>query len=357
MTSPDFSPKDSFVHRIGYGSTSPHKPNSGETSKPRILFAGLRRSGKTAVHRVVFHNVSPHETYHMEPTTKLDKKDISNSSFVQFQIWDFPGDLNVNDPMFDAVSVFAETSAIIFVLDCCDFQPAMPYLTDVFNKAFRINPKISFVVFIHKADVLTEDEKHEKFAQISSQVIKEDYISPELHPSCYMTSIYDHSIFEAVSRVVQRCIPHLNVLERLLETLVQSSRIEKAYLFDMISKIYIATDSAPVDMKIFELCSDMIEVVVDVSFIYGAKQGDDTSTAYDAESCAVIRLNNGKILYFREVNRSLALVCVMPDDSFHNHGLIEYNVNCLKHAITEIFDSRDRPRLALAPPAHTLRSP
>jgi len=49
----------------------------------------------------------------------------------------------------------------------------------------------------------------------------------------------------------------------------QNSGIEKAFLFDVVSKIYIATDSSPVDMQTYELCSDMIDVVIDVSSIYG----------------------------------------------------------------------------------------
>ena len=50
---------------------------------------------------------------------------------------------------------------------------------------------------------------------------------------------------------------------------LQNSGIEKAFLFDVVSKIYIATDSSPVDMQTYELCSDMIDVVIDVSSIYG----------------------------------------------------------------------------------------
>lgn len=50
---------------------------------------------------------------------------------------------------------------------------------------------------------------------------------------------------------------------------MQHSGIEKAFLFDVSSKIYIATDSAPVDMQSYELCCDMIDVVLDISSIYG----------------------------------------------------------------------------------------
>ena len=55
---------------------------------------------------------------------------------------------------------------------------------------------------------------------------------------------------------------HVNVL-------FQNSGIEKAFLFDVISKIYIATDSSPVDMQSYEICCDMIDVVIDISHIYG----------------------------------------------------------------------------------------
>jgi Ras-related GTP-binding protein C/D len=51
--------------------------------------------------------------------------------------------------------------------------------------------------------------------------------------------------------------------------MLQNSAIEKAFLYDVVSKIYIATDSSPVDMQSYELCCDMIDVVIDVSCIYG----------------------------------------------------------------------------------------
>lgn len=50
---------------------------------------------------------------------------------------------------------------------------------------------------------------------------------------------------------------------------LQKSVVEKAFLFDVVSKIYLASDTSPMEMQAYELCSDMIDVVVDVSCIYG----------------------------------------------------------------------------------------
>lgn len=110
-----------------------------------------------------------------------------------------------------------------------------------------------------------------------------------------------------------------------------------------MSKIYIATDSSPVDMQSYELCCDMIDVVIDVSCIYGyvlqkflrksfylhnknnyyiyfSLREDLEAAAFDNQSSSLIKLNNGTILYLREVNKFLALVCILREDNFDRQG-------------------------------------
>uniref|UniRef100_A0A1B0BV58 Uncharacterized protein n=1 Tax=Glossina palpalis gambiensis TaxID=67801 RepID=A0A1B0BV58_9MUSC len=55
--------------------------------------------------------------------------------------------------------------------------------------------------------------------------------------------------------------------------------IEKAFLFDVVSKIYIATDCSPVDMQSYEFCCDMIDVVIDLSTSSNS-QGNTTGLGY-----------------------------------------------------------------------------
>lgn len=85
--------------------------------KPRILLMGLRRSGKSSIQKVVFHKMSPNETLFLESTNKICREDVSNSSFVNFQIWDFPGQIDFFDPTFDYEMIFRGTGALIFVID------------------------------------------------------------------------------------------------------------------------------------------------------------------------------------------------------------------------------------------------
>ncbi len=46
--------------------------------------------------KVVFHKMSPHDTLFIEESVDLEVKYVCNNQFVQFQIWDFPGDYDLN---------------------------------------------------------------------------------------------------------------------------------------------------------------------------------------------------------------------------------------------------------------------
>jgi Ras-related GTP-binding protein C/D len=49
-----------------------------------------RRSGKTSIQKVVFNKMSPNETLFLESTNKIQKTTVNHSSFIEFQIIDFP---------------------------------------------------------------------------------------------------------------------------------------------------------------------------------------------------------------------------------------------------------------------------
>eukprot|EP00051_Salpingoeca_urceolata_P031965 m.13711 g.13711 ORF g.13711 m.13711 type:complete len:362 (+) comp4638_c0_seq1:182-1267(+) len=321
------------------------------SDKPRILLMGLRRSGKSSIQKVVFHKMSPNETLFLESTSKITRDNVSNSSFVQFQIWDFPGQLDFFDPAFDSEAIFGGAGALVFVIDSQDdYMEALTKLHQTVTSAYKVNPNMSFEVFIHKVDGLSDDQKIETTRDIHQRVSEElEHAGmSEIHISFYLSSIYDHSVFEAFSKVVQKLIKQLATLENLLNILNSNSGIEKSFLFDVVSKIYIATDSSPVEMQVYELCSDMIDVVLDVSTIYGsAEEGAIQPAGYDKRTSSIMKLNNGLVLYLREINRHLALVCLLRQENFQKHGLIDYNIHCFRQAIQEVFEVKKKATLSL----------
>ena len=323
--------------------------------------------------RVVFQKMSPHETlFRLEATQGLEKSLVDHTPLCRFTIWDFPGDYygeesdENDDNDDDAVAVFEGSTSLIFVVDAQDepYDHVLQSFTTAVTRALQVNPNIAVEVFINKVDgelFLSDESKYDCRRDVMTQVtdeLAEAGVGPDAVQIRYhLTSIYDHSIYEALSRVVQRLIPQLPTLENLLNVLVSTCSMEKAYLFDVVSKLYISTDSGPVDMQSVELCSDMIDVVLDVSGIYGlgpsheavraaslmmegndeessggvgaggaAAATDETlinpspaeslkedvvdpDSAYDNDSASVIRLSNGMVRM-----RGLSFVTLMLSD-------------------------------------------
>jgi hypothetical protein len=198
---------------------------------------------------------------------------VDHTPLCRFTVWDFPGDFYEGDE-----TVFGGAASLIFVVDAQDepYDHVLQSFTDAVTKAIKLNPNIVIEVFINKVDgelFLSDESKYDCRRDVYTQVndeLEDAGLSPDnINIRYHLTSIYDHTIYEALSRVVQRLIPQLPTLESLLNVLVSQCSMEKAYLFDVVSKLFISTDPGPVDMQSVELCSDMIDVVLDVSGIYG----------------------------------------------------------------------------------------
>lgn len=69
---------------------------------------------------------------------------------------------------------------------------------------------------------------------------------------------------------------------------------------------------------------------------------ESDGSAFDEQSFSVIRLNNGTALYLREVNKFLALVCILREENLtEKQGVIDYNFQCFKKAIKEVFELKN----------------
>jgi Ras-related GTP-binding protein C/D len=191
---------------------------------------------------------------------------------MDFQVWEFPGQLDYLDDTFDFENIFGGLGAVIWVIDAQDeILDPLSYLHSTIIALQRSCAYVNIEVFIHKVDGLSDDYKLDAQRDIIQRTQDEldDVGYNNIQISYHLTSIYNHSIFEALSKVIQKLIPHLSAMENLLNILCSNSGIEKAFMFDVLSKIYIATDSSPVDVQSYEICSDFIDMIVDMSEIYG----------------------------------------------------------------------------------------
>ncbi|KAL3894917.1 MAG: hypothetical protein SGCHY_004997 [Lobulomycetales sp.] len=292
------------------------------------------------------------------------------NSFIPFQIWDVPGTTDIFENQADAEALLLRCGALVFVIDGQDdYLDALQklFVTIIrgmlirsantcgrhlfLETAQKINPSMFFEVLIHKVDGLSYTSKIEAQRDIHQRIFDElsDVGLDHVNLFFYLTSIYDYSIYEAFSKIIQKLIPQLPTLENLLNIFCSSSGIEKAFLFDVHSKIYVATDSSPVDIQTYELCSDVIDVFLDISSIYDTSpdtgaggQGslDKLKRRHDSESYSLVKLKNGMVLYSRALLSGISCVCLLKsEDSFDRQlGIIDYNAFILKDAVQQVYE-------------------
>ncbi|CAF1091301.1 unnamed protein product [Adineta steineri] len=414
------------------GETQDHQT---AVARPSLLLTGLRRSGKTSIQHVIFSKMQPSQTQFLESTPQLTSNHFSCGSFINIQIQELPGqlhtfpssqsssisggnsgqaspyddDTNLVGGGYNMERLLKQCNAVVYIIDAQDdYNQSIARLHLIIQLGRRVNPKIRYEVFIHKVDQLSEEVKRETQRDIHNQIrdrfadssgaidpwLRTSFMSnsnsQEILINFHLTSIYDHSIFEAFSKVIQKLLPQFGQLEYLLNHLLSASNIERAFLFDIQTKISIATDSAPSDIQIYELCCDMIDLLINMSEIYGQPninciqdtecEDDDSnnepvmngnhssttnscrnsslgttpitnnpytsgiettnepaSNVFDSMSSSIIKLTGHRALYLKEINHHLALICVLRDEALSKQAIIDYNVEQFKEYILKLF--------------------
>ncbi|THH15788.1 hypothetical protein EW146_g4746 [Bondarzewia mesenterica] len=339
---------------------SPNKTatTSDSVARTKILLLGQRRSGKTSIQQVLFNNVLPKQTFYIEPTTRIVKHVYERgpaSTVIPLEIWDCPG--NITLEMLNAP--LSSFSSIIFVIDIQDsYQQPIARLLSFFIAAYQESPGTSLEVFVHKSDALTEDYKIENFRHIQQRFWDELLdMSPDYEQmlvNFYLTSVYDHSIHDGFSRVLHRLIESLPFLEELLNVYCSNSQASKAFLFDMKTRLYVATDASPVDTGTHNLCCDYVKTLNVFGSLYRSASASPsrlrtltpasgtTRPKLSFYPCAALSLAppaQGTTLTYHLITPQLALLSLLPTTVHEGRrGLVEYNVVFFREGVQDIVD-------------------
>ncbi|KAG1743957.1 Gtr1 raga G protein Gtr2 [Suillus paluster] len=366
------------MSRQNYSSTA-NLHTDGSIRRTKILFLGTRRSGKTSILQVLFDDLPAKQTFYLEPTMRVAKHFID--TIIPLEIWDCPGNVTVDT----LGASLADFSTIVFVIDIRDlYQQPVSKLVEFIVAACQVNPDINFEVFVHKAERLQEDDKIENFRQIHERVM--DRLldeSPEFEQfplNFHLTSIYDHSLREAFSRVLHKLIDSLPYLEELLNVFCSNTASPKAFLFDTSSKIHVATDTSPVDQATHNLCCDYLSMLNSFGPLYRSSSNDPqmtrfsptrtpppTATAstpafsttpagtpplttsspvptskphfFPSAATSLSPSHPGTTLTYHLVTPHLALLALLPTTVYEmRRGLVEWNVVWFREGVREIWE-------------------
>ncbi|KAG9126888.1 hypothetical protein FRC07_001546 [Ceratobasidium sp. 392] len=362
------------------------KQPAATAHRKKVLVMGLRKSGKTSALRVLTHGIAPKDTFYIETSTQIVKENVD--TIVPLEVWDCPGSTTVQT----LGAPLSQFSSVIFFIDIQDdYHLPIKRFYDLVVAAYEARIQgLPFEVLVHKAEAHSEDYRLDNFREIQQRIEDElyDYPTEPLHayyPIIYhMTSVYDHSMHEAFSRIVQRITSqvHVAALENLMNVLTPNCSMAKSYLFDVNLRIYVATDASPVDPGSYEACSEYVQTILTFAKLYQNipahprsqnsmsstvtspttptpqhpglpfrtkaegphGDADDADRASDPElfpegswASSVAQLAPETTLAYWQITTSLALVSLVRSDVYESkRGLIEYNVSFFRDAVQKI---------------------
>jgi Ras-related GTP-binding protein C/D len=314
-------------------------------SIPKIVVCGLKRSGKSSILRVLFNKLSPHEAGYLEPTTQPVFLPQSGNPLMNFRIAEIPGSWSWEESETLDEMFFAHCQSLILVIDSSSDDVALNVYSlarRVITRAQKIRSgqKLNVHLFLNKVDAnyrfdsdsIQAESNKATFMQSLVSKIQEECKLVSIEAHC--TSIFDNSIHEAFSKVIQRPLLENGKIEQLLDAIVTTCRLEKAVLFDLVSKITFGSDSSQVDSSTFALMQDLLEVIIDMIGIYGS--GSDTKT-----SCS-ISLSNGESILVKLIERNLALVSIIKSENLDKAYLLNHNVSAFKNALSKVVSIMSR---------------
>ncbi|UJR09516.1 hypothetical protein I4U23_013754 [Adineta vaga] len=308
--------------------------NINDPNRPKLLMWGLTKSGKTSVLKLIFEKMAAGETLQLPETKMVQIHELTCGVHIRFQIRDVPGPKTASASDFENYAL--ESTTIVFILDVTeDYTEAINLLISSVQWMYKNGHNVRFEVLIHKVDGVQEQDRLERYSSIQQQVnvmLKECSIREPVI-NFYLTSIYDHSIHEAFSKIVQNQMRQLRDLENMLDLVTASTQLDKIFVCDIYNKIFLASDTRPVETQLSELCCDVVDVYTDISSIYGT----NSSPVLDSMSFCTIELSIGLVLYLKDINPTTALICILKKESKINEALMEVNLNILKKEIQDLF--------------------
>ena len=328
-----------------------------------IILTGLF-SGKTSIKKVIFDKIAPHEVELDKQINHEYQSHLYSFGYCKLNIIEFPSSFSYEKNAKECESFLMKCHVLIFIID---YNLSINQQTEYFkNNILPILNKyklITLYIFIHKIDNYTKNnilqsQYNEEANKIQSFIVKtysqfdKTLIIEELKKNFFITSIYDFTLYEAFSTILQNLIPQNQNFSFLIDLVCKNCNIDNAYLFDIKNRFCLAC-SEKKKVNMFEICLNMIDFAMDMGNLYdddeeNKKRGEDSDN-FDEDLDYSLEIKNFKnglqdsksIVFFKYVFKNLALISIINKEKYERNNLIDHNIDLLKQGIIRIFQKNE----------------
>jgi Ras-related GTP-binding protein A/B len=261
---------------------------SGSRGPPnKVLLMGRAGAGKTSMRSIIFANYGAKETGRLHPTNQVEHSSFRFMGNLMLSLWDCGGQDVFMENYFESQKdhIFKNTMILIYVLsasavvnDGPDAQKEMSYFKNTIDSLRSLSPDARIFVLVHKADLIPPHDRVNVFNRASDNIRN---ITAGMTTECFLTSIWDETLYKAWSRIVHSLMPNMDQLEKELMFIADTIESDEVVLFEKSTFLVIAhaTRKNFADALRFEKISNIVK-----QFKLGVNREHNTFTTLDIQT-------------------------------------------------------------------------
>ena len=250
----------SVVAAQGAGGKPPAKAQKAVPAK--LLLMGKSGSGKTSMRSIIFANYLARDTMRLGPTLDVEHSNVRFLGNLVLNLWDCGGQDAFYTNYFKSQRehIFRNVELLIYVFDIesRNMESDFDYYKGCIDALVENSDDARVFVLIHKMDLIPLEQRDKVFEE-RSNLIKAH--SKGLSVSCFKTSIWDETLYQAWSSIVHSLIPNINQIEANLTKFCLVCSADEVVLFEKATFLVIshAHTKEHRDVHRFEKISNIIK--------------------------------------------------------------------------------------------------
>lgn len=237
------------------------------TDSKKVLLMGRSGSGKTSMRSIIFADYLASDTTRLSPTIDVEYSHVRFLGDLHLHLWDCGG----QDEFFRSYlsskrdHIFKSVELLIYVFDVSNNDSEerdndMREFCDTLNALEEHSPEARVFALIHKMDLIREDLRPSVFAEREKEILG---MGEGLRVECFVTSIWDETLYRAWSNIVYSLLPNMPLIETRLTKFCQNCGADEVVIFESATFLVIAqaanTASPHPDNHRFEKISNIIK--------------------------------------------------------------------------------------------------
>ncbi|EIM21194.1 ras-related GTP-binding protein-like protein raga [Wallemia mellicola CBS 633.66] len=220
--------------------------------KKKVLLMGKSGSGKTSMRSIIFNSQSSDSTSTVQATLSIEAQSLQLLSSLSLNIWDCGGQTNFLSSYIShqRADVFKDVGVLIYVFDVTtptnqssDELSWFSQCLEGLKEYRKDNDSLKVFILVNKMDLVSKQDIYAVFNRRRNEIFQSvDQIikyNDNIEVECFMTSIWDQSLYKAWSKIVTKLLPSSSKMTGALTHFARQAHATEVVLFERTTFLVI----------------------------------------------------------------------------------------------------------------------